>query len=70
VNDSTHLQMLIIQKMRKNSLTHSSINVNHYIVMCVSIYTSKCNMQHLDNGFNKLKVHDSTHVKVLIVQEM
>jgi hypothetical protein len=29
VNDSAHVQMLIIQKMRKNSLTHSSINIKH-----------------------------------------
>ncbi len=58
VNDSTYMQLLIIQEMQKNSLTHSSINVKHYVIMCVSIYTSKCNMRHLDNGFNKLKVHD------------
>jgi hypothetical protein len=68
VNDSIHMQLLIIQDMKKKSLTHSSINVKHYVVMCVSIYTSKCNMRHLDSGFNKLKVHDSTHVEMLIVQ--
>jgi hypothetical protein len=38
--------------------------------MCVSIYISKCNMQHLNNDFNKFKVDDSTHVKMLIIQEM
>jgi hypothetical protein len=38
--------------------------------MCVSIYISKRNMQHLNIGFNKLKMDDSTHVKMLIVQEM
>jgi hypothetical protein len=38
--------------------------------MCVSIYTIKCNMQHLNNGFNKLKMNDLTHVKMLIFQEM
>jgi len=27
-------------------------------------------MQHLNNGFNKLKMNDSTYVKMLIVQEM
>jgi hypothetical protein len=32
--------------------------------MCVSIYTSKCNMQCLNNYFNILKVNDSTHVKM------
>jgi hypothetical protein len=35
--------------------------------MCVSMYTSKCNMQNLNNGFNKFKVDDSIHVKMLIV---
>jgi hypothetical protein len=38
--------------------------------MYVSIYTNKCNMRHLNNGFNKFKVDDSTNVKILIVQEM
>jgi len=35
-----------------------------------SIYISKCNMQCLNSGFNKLKVNDSIHVKILIVQKM
>jgi hypothetical protein len=38
--------------------------------MCVSIYTNKCNMQHLNNSFSKFKMDDSTHVKMLIVQKM
>jgi hypothetical protein len=38
--------------------------------MCVSIYISKCNIQHLNSDFNKLKVDDLIHVKILIVQEM
>jgi hypothetical protein len=38
--------------------------------MCVLIYISKCNMQHLNSGFNKLKMDDSTHIRMLIVQEM
>jgi hypothetical protein len=38
--------------------------------MCVSIYTSKCNMQCLNSDFNKRKVDDSTNVKMLIVQKM
>jgi hypothetical protein len=38
--------------------------------MCVSIYTNKCNMQRLNSGFNKLKVNDLIHVKMLIVQKM
>ncbi len=32
-----------------------------------NIYTSKRNMQHLNNGFNKFNVDDLTHVKMLIV---
>ncbi len=31
--------------------------------MCVSIYISRCNMQHLNSGFHKLKVNNSTHIK-------
>jgi hypothetical protein len=38
--------------------------------MCVTIYISKCNMQRLNSGFNKVKVDDLTHVKMLLVQEM
>jgi hypothetical protein len=67
---STPVQMLIIQKMWKNSLIYSSINVNHSIVMCVSIYINKCNMQHLNNGFNNFKIDGSSHVKMSIVQKM
>jgi hypothetical protein len=29
VMDSIHVQMLIVQEMQKNSLTHSSINMKH-----------------------------------------
>jgi len=32
-----------------------------------NIYTNKCNMQHLKSGFNKLKMDDSIHVKMLII---
>ncbi len=70
VNDSTHVQMLIVQEMQKNSLTHSNINVKPKVIKCVSIYISKCNMQCLNNGFNKFKMDDSIHVKMLILQEM
>jgi hypothetical protein len=53
MNDSTKVQLLlIVQEMWKKSLTYSSINVKHYVVVCVLIYTNKCNMQHLNNGFN------------------
>jgi hypothetical protein len=38
--------------------------------MCVSIYTSRCNMQHLNNGFNKFKVDELIHGKMLMVQKM
>jgi len=38
--------------------------------MYVLIYTNKCNMRHLNNGFNKFKMDDLTNVKILIVQEM
>jgi len=68
VNDWTHMQMFITQKTWKISLTCSNTNVRHYVVMYVLIYTNKCNMRHLNNGFNKFKMDDSTNVK--IVQEM
>jgi hypothetical protein len=29
MNDSIHVQMLKVQEIRKNALTHSSINVKH-----------------------------------------
>ncbi len=32
--------------------------------MYVSIYTRKCNMQHLNSGFNKFKVDDLIHAKM------
>jgi len=70
MNDSIHMQMLLVQKTWKKSLNHSNINVRHYVHMCVSIYTYKCNMQCLNNVFNKLKMDDLTHMKMLIVQEM
>jgi hypothetical protein len=69
MNDSIHVQMLIIQKMWK-FLTCSNINVRHWIFVYVSIYINKWNMQHFNNGFNKFKVDDSTRVKMLIVQNM
>jgi hypothetical protein len=36
----------------------------------MSVSIDKCNMQHLNNGFNKFKMDDLTHVKMLIVQKM
>jgi hypothetical protein len=41
VNGSTHTQMLIVQKMWKNSLTHSNINVEFLIVTHVLINYGK-----------------------------
>jgi len=38
--------------------------------ICVSIYTNKCNMQGLNSDFNKFKMDDLTHIKMLIVQKM
>ncbi len=38
--------------------------------MCVSIYTNKCNMQCLNNGFNKFKVDDLIQVNMFIIQKM
>jgi hypothetical protein len=42
--------------------------LNCYV--CFNIYTNECNMQHLNNGFNKFKVDDSTCATMLIVQKM
>jgi hypothetical protein len=70
LNDSIHMQMSLVQEMWKKSLNHSNINVRHYVLMCVSIYIYKCNMQCLNFFFNKLKINDPTHIKMLIVQEM
>ncbi len=44
--------------------------MKHSVVMCVSIYITKCNMQCLNSNFNKRKVNDLTNVKMLIVQKM
>jgi hypothetical protein len=69
MNDSIHVQiLLIIQEMWKKSLTYSSINVK-YKLLCV-FHINKCNMQHLNNGFNKFKMDETTCLKMLIVQEM
>ncbi len=58
MNDSIHVQMLINQEIFKNSLICSNINMRHQVVMCFSIYISKCNMQHPNDGFNIFKVND------------
>ncbi len=38
--------------------------------VCVSIYINKCNMEHLNNEFDRFKVDDSIDVKMLIIQKM
>jgi hypothetical protein len=58
VNGST----LIIEKKWKKSLIYSNINVGFKIITCVLITYGKCKMQLPNNGFNMLKVDNSTHV--------
>ncbi len=53
---------LIIEKMFKNSLIHSNINVGFQIFTCVLINYGKCKMQLLNNDFNMLKIDNSIHV--------
>ncbi len=65
VDDSTHVKMLIGQKMWKFSLNHSSINAKYWVA-CVLIYYNKCKMQFVSNGFNILKVNGLT----LIIEKM
>jgi hypothetical protein len=65
VDDSTHVKMLTIQKMWKNSLNHSNINEKYWITF-VLVYYNKCKMQFVNNGFNTLKLNGST----LIIEEM
>ncbi len=44
------------------SLIHLNINVGLKKFTCVLLNNGKCKMQLLNNGFNMLKVDDSTHV--------
>jgi len=46
----------------KKITNFSNINVGFLIVTCVLIDDGKCKMQLLNNGFNMLKIHSSTHV--------
>jgi hypothetical protein len=62
-------KMMIVQDMWKNSLNHSSMSAKHEVA-CVLIYSNKCKMQHVNNNFNILKVNDSTHVHMLIIEKM
>jgi len=54
--------------MWKNYKTYSSINVRHEVVVCVSIYSSKCNNIWIMVSISSMD--DSTHAKMLIIQEM
>jgi hypothetical protein len=63
MNGLTHVHLLIIQKMWKNSLVHSNINVGFKIITCVLInYGKTCKMQFMSNGLNMLEIDGSTHV--------
>jgi hypothetical protein len=44
VNGSTHIHMLMIEEMQKNSLIHYHMNVGFFIVACVLINYGKCKM--------------------------
>jgi hypothetical protein len=44
-----------------NPFKYKCETLNYYYV---SIYINNCNMQFLNNGFNKLKVDDLTHIKI------
>jgi hypothetical protein len=67
--DSTHVKMLIVQKIWKKSLNHST-SITKYWVACVLLYYNKCKMLFVSNSFNILKVNGSTHVHMLIIEEM
>ncbi len=54
--------ILIIEKMFEKSLIHSNVNVGFQIATCVLINYGECKMQLLNNGFNMLKIDNSTHV--------
>ncbi len=69
VDDSTHVKMLIVQNMWKNSLNHSNI-ITKYWIACVLLCYNKCKMQFVNNSFNILKVNDSTYVHMFIIEEM
>jgi len=54
--------MLIIEEMWKKSLIRTYINVKSEIVTCVLINYGKYKMKLMNNSFNMLKVHGSTHI--------
>jgi hypothetical protein len=55
--------------MWKKSLNHSNI-ITKYWIANVLLYYNKCKMQFVSNGFIILKVNDSIHVHMLIIEEM
>jgi len=69
VDDLTHVNMFITQKMWKKSFNHSSI-IAKYWIACVLGYYNNYNMQFVNNGFNILEVNSSTHVHMLIIEKM
>ncbi len=65
MNDLIHVKILIVQKIWKKPLNHSSIMIKPWVV-CVLVYYNKCKMQFVNNNFNTLKVNGLT----LIIEEM
>jgi hypothetical protein len=61
--------MLIVQKMWFLLLNHSSIIAKYWIAH-VLIYYNKCKMQFVNNDFNILKVNNSFHVHMLMIEKM
>jgi len=59
MNDLIHVKMLIVQKMWKKPLNHSSIVTIHWVV-CVLVYYNNYKMQFVNNNFNTLKVNGLT----------
>jgi hypothetical protein len=69
VNNPTHPKVDNLRNVKKKNLFKYKCEALNYSVR-FNIYINKCNMQHLNNGFNEFKVDDSTRVKMLIVQEI
>jgi len=68
MDDSTHVNIFIIQKMWKKSFKHSSIITKSWVA-CVLGYYNNCNMQFMNNDLNILKMNSSTHVHMLIIEK-
>jgi hypothetical protein len=61
MNNSTQVNMFMVQNMWKNSINHSNIVIKHWNT-CVSIYSNKCKMQFMSNGL--------THIHMLIIEKI